>query len=97
MLPPTEIHFRHAQAELHRKAERSRHERAVALNEFRNAHCDHFGMADLHHYAHATGKDIHWLFHHARFSDPQGARGAMASTALYELDLELMELILRHA
>lgn len=74
-----------------------RRSQAVALNRFRNSYCDHMSMADLRWYAAETGKDVEWLFEHGRWADPARAQGTMAEHAYRTLDVDLMELILRHA
>lgn len=96
MVTETAIHYNVAQAGQGEMRAERRHSQAVALNQFRNAHCDYLSMADLLYYAGETGKDIHWLFRHGKFRDPAGPSGVMAENAYRDLDVDLMELILMY-
>lgn len=94
MVGNSAIHYDVAQATQVVRSAEQRHARAMVLNQFRNAFCDHMSMADLEWYATESGKDILWLFARARFSDPAGALGALMETAYRELDVDMMEFIL---
>ena len=96
-IPGTAIHYDLAAAQRVQLADleqRTRHLQAVALNTFRNSFCDLYTLRDLVHTMNATGKDIRWLFRHAKFQHPAGALGTMASNAVRDGDLELQEFIL---
>lgn len=96
-IPGLAIHYDVAQGQMQQleALEKStRHHQAVALNEFRNGFHDATDMRDLVHWMNATGKDMRWLFRHAKFKDPRGPLGAMVTAAQLDGDIEMQEFIL---
>lgn len=84
------IHFDVAKEQVQSVTDK-RHAQAVMLNRFRTEHCDCFSFSDFEFYAAETGKDVHWLFQHARFVEKGGVNGAFLNNAFLNRDHDLIE------
>jgi hypothetical protein len=87
----TAIHYNVAQHQVGQNQRVQRHQKAVALNQFRNSYCDQMDSADLYHYAWATGHSVEWLLERAKWNDPRGVNGTFFERAVEDKDVELLE------